>query len=337
MKENKRLVYLDILNIIACISVVFLHCNWEVHYYSNNTSWYISMFVETVCYFAVPVFLMITGANLLEYRKRYDDKVYFKKRFFKVVIPYFIWSIIFYIVYFKQINISDFTDKFLNCNIEAIYWFFPLIIWIYLIIPILSTSIENNKEKYLYYFGFLIFISTSCISFIFTLLNKSTPNIFFFFCGNINYILYIILGYYLSKHDIPKKKKIIIYILAILCLMFRYTHTAYFSLQENELVKNSWGYLTILSVITSSAIFIFFKNIKYKFSEKNIKIITKISGCSFGIYLLHILVRNKTTHLFNLNPANFMYKLIFPIGVYLISLLIVYILKKIPILKKIVP
>ena len=337
MKENKRLVYLDILNIFACISVIFMHCNWEAHYFSNNNSWYISMFVETICYFAVPAFLMITGANLLEYRKKYDDKTYFKKRFSKVVIPYFIWSIIFYIIYNKGFNLGVFIDKFLNCNIESVYWLFPLIIWIYLLIPILATLIENNKEKYLYYFGLLIFISTSCISYIFTLLNKSTPNIFLFFNGNINYLLYIILGYYLSKKEISKKKRIILYILAILCLLFRYFHTTYFSLQTNTLNENSWGYLSVLSVITTSSIFIFLKNKKYNISEKNMKIITKISGCSFGVYLIHILVRSKITTMLHLEPANFMYKLLFPIIVYLISLLIIYILKKIPILKKIVP
>lgn len=67
------------------------------------------------------------------------------------------------------------------------------------------------------------------------------------------------------------------------------------------------------------------------------KIITKISGCSFGVYLIHILVRSKITTMLHFEPANFMYKLLFPIIVYLISLLIIYILKKIPILKKIVP
>ena len=37
-KNNNRIIYFDILNILACISVVFLHCNGIVHIYSTSNS-----------------------------------------------------------------------------------------------------------------------------------------------------------------------------------------------------------------------------------------------------------------------------------------------------------
>lgn len=54
---KKREIYLDMLNIVACFCVISMHCNGIVHTYSNTIPWKQSMFVETVAYWAVPVFL----------------------------------------------------------------------------------------------------------------------------------------------------------------------------------------------------------------------------------------------------------------------------------------
>ena len=62
--DKKRLYYIDVLNMLACLSVIFMHCNGIVHFYDNSRAWKESMVVETLCYWAVPVFFMITGATL---------------------------------------------------------------------------------------------------------------------------------------------------------------------------------------------------------------------------------------------------------------------------------
>ena len=76
----KRLYYIDILNILSCFAVVVLHCSGGVFYYQKTRLWFIYMFLQTVAHFAVPVFFMLTGANLLDYRKKYDTKTFFIKR-----------------------------------------------------------------------------------------------------------------------------------------------------------------------------------------------------------------------------------------------------------------
>ena len=65
----KRLYYIDILNILSCFAVLVLHCSNGVFDYQKTRLWFIYMFLQTVAHFAVPVFIMITGANLLDYRK----------------------------------------------------------------------------------------------------------------------------------------------------------------------------------------------------------------------------------------------------------------------------
>lgn len=78
--KNSRIVYFDILNIIACLAVCYLHCNGGVHSFSNTRFWKESLVIEVLCYFAVPIFIMLSGATLLKYKERYTTKQYFKKR-----------------------------------------------------------------------------------------------------------------------------------------------------------------------------------------------------------------------------------------------------------------
>ena len=72
MNKTERYVYLDILNILACIFVIFLHCNGIVHTFSDTKVWRESMIVETIAYCAVPIFFMISGATLIPYREKYS-------------------------------------------------------------------------------------------------------------------------------------------------------------------------------------------------------------------------------------------------------------------------
>ena len=75
---------MDILNIMACFCVVFIHhSNTLVARYSDTPLWRESLVVECGMYWAVPVFVMISGANLLNYRKKYTTAEFLKKKIFK--------------------------------------------------------------------------------------------------------------------------------------------------------------------------------------------------------------------------------------------------------------
>ena len=83
MKQRK--IYIDMLNIVACFCVICMHCNGIVHNYTDSIEWKQSMVVETIAYWAVPVFFMISGATLMNYDERYDTKTYLKKGFRELV------------------------------------------------------------------------------------------------------------------------------------------------------------------------------------------------------------------------------------------------------------
>ncbi len=154
IKLFKKKDYITFLSVISAISVVILHTNGCFWNYSKERYWLTANIIESVFYFAVPIFFMITGITLIDYRDKYSTKEYFKKRFIKTVIPFLVWSIIavlYSIFYLKKTSIDWLSFKLIfngivDTKFVTIYWFFIPLFIIYLIIPILS-AIDKKKRS----------------------------------------------------------------------------------------------------------------------------------------------------------------------------------------------
>lgn len=85
INQKEHYFYIDILRILACLCVIYMQCNRIADPYTDTSVYRQRMFVETIAYWAVPVFFMISGATLFDYRERYQTGAYFKKRFLKQV------------------------------------------------------------------------------------------------------------------------------------------------------------------------------------------------------------------------------------------------------------
>ena len=67
-KENDRVLWIDVLNIIACMGVLLLHCtNRQVHEFNGHVSfeWVIGLLTHSVFLWPVNVFFMLTGLTLM--------------------------------------------------------------------------------------------------------------------------------------------------------------------------------------------------------------------------------------------------------------------------------
>ena len=153
--SKKRVGYFDALNVVSCIAVVTMHVNGTSLYtFHHSVSWLSSLFIDCLCYFAVPVFFMLTGATLMDYRKRYNTYEFIKKRFSRTMIPFLFWSvvaIVWCVLALKCLKWSDVSSpiKLINVifNVRAfnIYYFFIDLFAVYLCIPVLGI-IPSQKE-----------------------------------------------------------------------------------------------------------------------------------------------------------------------------------------------
>ena len=291
MINKKRIPYFDVLNIIACIAVIALHHNGVVHWYDVHTAiWKESLFFEVSFFWAVPIFFMLTGATLLDYRSKYSTYDFFKKRVTRTLIPFILFSILYIIHNYFIFNIRyDSVSKAINDIFNTriayanVFWFFIPLLMLYLVIPVLSLLKDNIKI--LIYIVFLGFLFSSCIPVLFPFLGLEL-NLQFSLGG---YILFLVLGYLAHILYLPKKVRLVIYFLGILGALFRFFMTYKMSLDSNSINYTFTDYIQFHSVFLALSVFVFFKYLKLDFFNKYSPSLRKISSCSLGIYLIHML------------------------------------------------
>ena len=140
MINNKRIEYISLASVLSAIAVIYLHANSCFWQFSTARYWITANLIESVFYFAVPIFFMISGAMLIDYNKRYSLKEYFSKRITKTVIPFIIWSFIglfiqiFYMhtIKLSSVDLTYIVNGLLNGNLVQVYWFFIPLFCIYL-------------------------------------------------------------------------------------------------------------------------------------------------------------------------------------------------------------
>ncbi len=337
--EKKRVAYFDVMNILAALAVIFLHCNGISHTYSDTLAWKQALIVEVGFYWAVPIFMMLSGANLMNYREKYSTKAFFKKRFLKTVIPLIVWTLV--VTAEKRIRITEigekeFINRFMSASIEPVYWFFFPLFAVYLSMPVLSLL--KDQHKTLWYMAGGALVLNTLLPSICKYLGLSWNSYLTMLTAG-GYLIYPIIGYLFSITDFKKYQRGIIYALGLISTVGKYVITYWLSTRDGALNQLLFGYTTYIAVFQACAVFIFFKYFplcqKMATSAKVCKVLQTVSGCSFGIYLTHMIIYRR---LDNYLPTNcWEWRLLVPFLIYAIAFAITFVIKKIPVLKNIVP
>lgn len=345
--KTKRIEYIDLANVISTFAVVILHTNGCFWNFSRERYWLTANVIESLFIFAVPVFFMISSITLMDYQKKYDTKIYLKKRFSKTVIPFLFWTfmgLLFDIFFLHTVKVSDLTlkvlvDGFINNRFVQIYWFFMPLFGIYLSIP-LFASIEEEKRVELFKYLFLIgFIFNGTIPFL-----LSAFHIDMAWPLGINvvsgYAIFVIIGYLIHKIDFTLNQRCIIYIFGLAGLLMHFGGTYYesYALGDVSQIYKNLTYAPI--VMYSGAFLLFIKQISEKLMKTNIsKYVHFIKKYTFPIYLMHyyiIEILNRYLYLTNYTKSIF-YRLGMPFIVIPITIIITALIRKLRLGKKILP
>lgn len=335
---------MDLLIILASFMVIVIHVS--AYNFSDvpikSIEWLSYDFYDSLVRSAVPIFLMISGVFFLTNKVQTYLKKIYTKYIFKLMIVFIFWSIIYTIF-------SIFTDRIAyNQIISSIItghfhlWYLPVIIGIYIISPFIYKFITNADEKTFKYFIILFLIFSLCktISYLEFLPGYNYINLFLsncpvdIICG---FYSYFILGYFLYNYDISKKKRKIIYILSIIsvlsCFVGTYLLSKYTGYNNPNLMKE----FSIFTLFEAMGIFLLFKNCIFIGKDVFEKKVSSISNCTLGIYVIHMLVMYLLFDLNLIQIRSFNTILSVPIIsilVFLISLVIVYLIRKIKFIGK---
>lgn len=343
---KNRIEYISLASVLSAIAVVYLHANGCFWDFSTARYWITANIIESIFYFAVPIFFMISGAMLIDFNKRYSIKEFFKKRIAKTVIPFIIWSFIGLLIeiyYIKCVNLSSVNltyiiNGLINGNLVQIYWFFIPLFCIYLSIPVFSLIPDENKKSIFIYVATFSFILNMLIPFIISVFNLPINYSISMIVGGGS-LFFPLVGYLLHKYEISRKYRLILYLISIIGLLLHFFGTYYLSMDAGEVIRTFKGFTNVPSALYSIGIFVFIKYDLIKIMKINIinKIVHFLDFYTFGIYLIHWYLLEFLRITFNINNTSIIYRLFSPIIVLIMSVIIIYLIRKIPIVKRIIP
>ena len=344
-------MYLDYLRVLLAFWVVLTHSSFGYLQVIKNfgVTWKVAAVYNIVGQCTVPLFFMISGVLFLDKKKKIDIKSIYTRYIPPLAISFVVWSLGYA---FLNGDHKKGLYTFVQSVIDGGYhmWFIPIMIGLYMLVPLFKKIVESKTLTKYYLVLFVIFSfviptlqflseafpfpgSDAVSSLLSTASSSLSVNMV------IGYGGFMVLGHFLHTASIKKKTAGFIYFWGVLGLLFTVAATFYLSVRDGELNSQFMDRRALGICLAPVAAFVFFKQRfgNKSCSDKLRKVVVALSDCTYGVYLSHVLVITAFRELIGfdsdfINPA--LGSPLFAFLVFAVCVAIVFILKRIPFVKK---
>ena len=336
VNESKKYFYLDLLRIYAILCVIMLHI--AMPYLENaglfgSRIWHIANILNTISRTGVPVFFMVSGFLLLNSPKTLNFTSFYKRRLSKLAIPFLAWNVIYYVAYGVMtkdtLSVADFLKKMLIEGTSYHFWFVYTLIIIYLFMPFLKRIVDGLEQKWCW----LLLIISGLKTTIVPLINIIASLDIYLFDNIFNgYVSYVLLGYIIGRFEYTKRQRAIFYCAGFLGAGITIIGNFMLSNEGTNYVFNG-GYQAGHFMLAAT-IFVWFKSFPAA-PEKIVKVTGKLSGITFGMYLVHPMVITAVTGFVSSELRPYIYISVIFGATVVISAAFAYLVSKIKFINKI--
>lgn len=302
----KRLFSYDISRITALFMIVMVHVSaYVVIFFPNvdNKEWLVGNIFNGVARAGVPLFIMLSGALLLNESKKLEPKKFYKTHLVPMVFLTVGWLLFYGVFYAFLLPLAkgesgsfDSLLKFMVYFKGSEYphlWYMYMVLGLYLMIPVLRLFVKRENKKYIE--GIIIaslvvqFARTTAIIFPAAVVQDLTAIIDKLCLQPVTgYLGYILLGWYLDNFDLGDTFKKVLYALGGVALVAS-TVAIHFTIDKIPAGRDYlYSQLSLPPVLYGSALFVLFKTI-FKDRETKKGLSSNLSRYSFGIYMIHVL------------------------------------------------
>ena len=347
IERNKNL---DILRLVACLLVVMSHVSsgLTTAIQTHSATWWIAHIYNTIGHTGTILFFFLSGCLLLSEEYDFRPRKFYTHNFLKLFVAYYTWIVIYHLVGFVQRGnwgiryIKDVIINVIEGEASYHFWYLPMILGIYLILPMLR-AICHHSRKLAVYFVLLFFFckvllgTVLLLDFPYKYLVESVICRIPFTLVN-HHVGYFVMGhllYQLWKEQKPRFSIgitvgfIVVGIVGSLAgdlVVMAQTGTS-------SVCFNSLFSLTLC--ITAIGIFGFLLKWPVRIEEKTAAMVNKLSQMTFGIYMIHPLVLAAVSDIVGSEKVNTIWGIpVVTIVVFLISLMIIWLLSLVPSIRK---
>lgn len=294
--SRPKLIYPDVLRILAILGVILIHVTaptfGESYRIPHTAYWWTTNAINTASRWCVPLFIMVSGMFILASDKALDLKGHYKQRMLRVLPAFLIWSIIYYFWGHRHtlqtVDAGDFIKGLVQNNIHYHLWYVYMLIGLYIIAPPLRVFVKNASTQMLVYVCSACFVAHNVSS----LLELWDIRLGIQVPALTGYIGYFLLGYLLSRTEVHSKLRIVLYIsgLAAYFVAMIGNYGLLFHMPDHAGNTYFYEYSSLPVVFMTIALFILVKQLKFEgVSPGIVKGIHFLSASTYSIYLSHLL------------------------------------------------
>lgn len=281
-------------------AVVILHTSayYFLRVEVGSSNWIIAQVWDSCVRWAVPVFVMISGALFLDPCRNVTIKKLYSSNIKRIAILILVWGFVYAGINGLPSDLSvnslaEFLKRWLLGHYHM--WFLFMIIGLYIVTPMLRAIVQHKLTGYFLILGFIFNFVIPDISMLggpafsstfFNQLQIEVP---------IGYSFYFVLGYQLNSAPTVLenfKNRGGILLAGIAGLVLTVVPTYFGSIDAGKPVELYFSHYWIGVLLISSSLFCFATNhlAGYILTDKVKKTIEVFSDCSLGVYLIHVMV-----------------------------------------------
>ena len=321
---DNRMVWLDVVRCVAMLMVIGVHCIDP--FYISPTMRVIPEYTHWAAIYgsllrpSVPLFVMMTGLLLLPVRQQ-PLGTFYKKRIFRVLFPFLIWSVLYsmfpwftgllglpkeiigdFFCYTQGHESQSLIDSLKDVAMipfnfshkENHMWYIYLLIGLYLYLPVFSAWVEKASEKAKLWFLLAWGVST-LLPYYYQFVSPyvwggcswNSFNMLYYFAGFNGYLL---LGHYLRNHDWSLNKILLVgipmFLIGYVVTFFGFRYVTALPEYSEELLELFFTYCSLNVVMMTVPVFLLMKKVDVR-SEKIKSLLANLTTCGFGIYMVH--------------------------------------------------
>jgi surface polysaccharide O-acyltransferase-like enzyme len=263
----------------------------------------------------------------------------------KTMLPFLVWSLVALGIdlYIGKRAWSDVTFKSVYQGLTSngyvsIYWFFYALFIMYMCMPLYAAV---DKSKRMLVFSYLV-IATFVFNIFLPFLKKmfdSDLNIMFNVSTLGGFLIWPLLGWVLHNYEFKRWHKAIIHVVGLSGLMLHICGTYYLSVNAGHVDLTFKGYENVPSVVYAVSVFVFLKDVgRWVMERERLAKFIKVMGrYAFEIYLLQFILLDEATRIPAIDRNSLVYRLGAPFVMIPMIMAFTWCLRKIPVLRRIVP
>lgn len=292
---STRIVWADVCRVLAIFGVILIHACGESFYSYGKipiSYWLSANFLDSLVRVAVPLFVMISGALLLDHTCVLPMNLKkIGRRIGKVLLPLIAWSVFY--LWWVDHNTPNITTslfvwlmKFLNKPVMYHLWFVYMIIGIYILLPIIEViyrACQSDTHFKWYFFAVWATINSLSIYVPMPFMVPMQITMLFSYAG------YFLLGGILTSpclKQVASVKWLLLYSTGVLLTFF----VTWMRTKSNGVPDElAYLYFSPNVLLASIGAFMLIQKIHIAHGWR-IRIVKLVSNSCFFIYFVHILI-----------------------------------------------